>query len=446
MFAFLSAVLEGLLLAICLQQEAPPIPKPGEAPIQEENPIESIHGGLNLKYRYRWTADQSDSDLYEYLQLSWGDPAKYPISLSASARVAEDLDGNRKVAGYYPYNSLDDTYSKSSTARLYTAYVDFHRLLPGIEIRGGRQILEEQPEAVPMDGGSVRFSAEGFSVGGFGGIPVNLFESPSQGDSMFGGWIEASPWARARVKADYLHIRDETVYGLFENDLFGVSAEQSLGSFRAQARYTNLDSDSRDLTARLTGAFAEAGLILDGQATYLFTSQKAQAYALDPYALFLMDLEPYVQWTARASQAFGTQFGVDLAVTQRMFVRGSEDTTFNHEFVHASATPRLDDWPIPGLSLSASADYWRSTGDDYWTAGGDAALKLHSLVTVGVGTSYSLYTIDFLTGQEHERVRSVYASLRWKFPPRSTLDVRITLEKNEIDTFHSLEVGARHDF
>ncbi len=435
-------VLSSLLLACCLSQEVP-IPKEADRSPDASNPIGQIQGSLSLKYRYRWTGDQSDTDLYEFLTARWGDAAKDPLTLSASARFAEDLDGGRKVAGFAPFNSLDDTYTQRSTAQLYTAYVDLNR---PVRLRGGRQVIEELPEAIPMDGGSVRLGGEGLSIAGFGGIPVNLFESSARGDVMYGGWIEVVPWVRGRARVEYLHLEDENVFGLFDDDLLGVTVEQGLGSLRFHGRYTMLEGESRDVTGRLTGVFAEAGLILEGQATYLFARQEALSYAIDPYALFLLELEPYIQWTVRASQAVGRMFGVDLSISQRKLVRGAEDGAYNHEFVHATVAPRLEGWPIPELSIALSGDYWRSGGSDYWTAGGDVGLKLHPLITIAGGTAYALYTLDSLTGEERERVRSVYASVRWKFPPASLLEVRLSLEDTALETYHGFEVGVRHVF
>ena len=187
-------------------------------------------------------------------------------------------------------------------------------------------------------------------------------------------------------------------------------------------------------------------MIVGGQATYLFARQEALSYAIDPFALFLLELEPYVQWTVRASQAVGKSFGIDLSVSERRLVRGAEDGTYNHEFVHATVAPRLEGWPFPELSIALSGDYWRSGGSDYWTAGGDVSLKLHPLITIAGGTAYALYTLDSLTGEERERVRSVYASLRWKIPPASLLEVRLSREDTALDTYHGLEVGVRHGF
>lgn len=436
-------MVEALFIALCLQQEAPS-PKAAEAATADGGPIGRIHGSLSLRYRYRRTPDQSDADLYEFLAATWGDSEKDPVTLSVSARFAEDLDGDRKVSGYHPFNSLDDTRSQRGTARLHAAYAEVSR---PVRLRGGRQVIDEMPEAVPLDGGSVRFEGgEWITIAGFGGVPVNLFESSPRGDVTYGGWVELTPWLRGRARVEYLHLEDENVFGLFDDDLLGISAEQGVGAFRFHGRYTSLEGENRDVTGRLTGAFAGAGLNFEGRVTYLFARQEALSYAIDPYALFLMDLEPYVQWTARASQALGEAFGIDLSVTQRKLVRGAGDSTYNHEFVHATVTPRADGWPFSELSVALSADYWRSTGSDYWTAGGDLAVKLHPLVTLGAGTSYALYVLDSLTGQERERVRSVYASLRWRFPPASMLEVRVTQEDTALETYLSLEVGIRHAF
>jgi hypothetical protein len=399
-----------------------------------------------MKVRARWTSTDRDQDLYEFLTAYSGDPERDPIAFSASARFAEDLDGNRKVAGYYVYNSIDDTYRSAATAELYTAYVDLNQLVPGTRLRAGRQVLDEFAEAVPMDGGCLRFGGDRVRLGGFGGIPVNLFESPITGDAMYGGWVEIHPWTRGITRVEYLHLKDDNLFGRFQDDLIGVVAEQSVGPVAFHARYTLLEGESRDITGRLTGSFPEAGLILDATATYLFEQIQALSFPLDPYALFLMNLEPYVQWTVTASQALGPLFSLDASLSQRTFVRNGQDSTYNHEFTHAAISPRIAGWPLQGFSLAVSAEYWRSPGTDYWTAGADVSLRILPMITLGAGTSYALYSIDSLTGEEHDRVRSISVTLRWKLPPASLIDLRLSLEESPGATFHVLEVGVRHGF
>jgi hypothetical protein len=67
-------------------------------------------------------------------------------------------------------------------------------------------------------------------------------------------------------------------------------------------------------------------------------------------------------------------------------------------------------------------------------------------VQLGIGSAYALYVIDAFTGEEKERVRTVYASLRWKVNPQTALDARFTVEDNEFGDFRLLDVGVRHVF
>lgn len=395
----------------------------------------------------RWTGDASDADLYQYLALTWGDPKKDPVTASAGARFAEDLDGERNVNGFHPFDSLDDSYRRGSTGRLYTAYVDFHRPLPGLRVRAGRQFLDEMPEALPLDGALARFEVSpSFSAAGFAGRPVNLFESSPSGDLMYGGALEAHPWRDGRLRFEYLHLKDENAFGLFKDDLFGLSVDQSLGAASVHARYTALEGESRDLTARAAASFPEADLLLQARVNYLFKTQQAFSYPLDPYSLFLLELEPYVQFDVRASKNFGAHFGLDGSVTVRELSEDGDEAPYNHEFVRWNLTPRADGWPIEGISMAVPVDFWDSSRDDFWTVGWDLLWRAHPRLALGAGTSYALYTVDAFTGEERERVRALYGTVRFKLAEGSTLDVRLSLEENDLDTFRTLEVGVRHAF
>ncbi|MBI2933273.1 MAG: hypothetical protein HYY16_16635, partial [Planctomycetes bacterium] len=160
-----------------------------------------------MRFRFRWTSDETDNDLYQFLNAQLGDPERDAVTASLSARFAEDLDGERDEAGFFAFDSLDDSYRRAATSRLYTAFVDLHRPLPNLRARAGRLIVEDLPEAVPMDGGQawVRIS-DALSTAAFGGLPVNLFESSTSDDAMYGGWIEALPWTRTRARIEYLHL------------------------------------------------------------------------------------------------------------------------------------------------------------------------------------------------------------------------------------------------
>lgn len=423
------------LLALLVFQEAAQ-PSPAAAAAPEPWAPTWLKGSLSMRYRHRRTSDAEDSDLYQFLQLRAEGDA---VSASLSVRFAEDLDRPSGDPGYHPFDSLDDTYSPR-TARLYTAYVDAR--LDAVLLRGGRQILEELPEALPFDGGMIRAAlAEDVEVSLFGGVPVNLFESSPDGDLTYGGWAAARPWTRARLRVEYLHLEDETVFGDFDDDLLGASFEQAAGVFVFSGRQTWLEGEAREAVGRLSGLFG--GFIMDLRARYAYERQQALSYALDPFATFMTEVQPHVDLSARASWAFGRHAAIDASVTERRLVRGGEEGLYNHEFTRWTAAPRLD---FEAVSLAGAVDYWDSDADDFWTVGGDLAWRFWPGWSAGLGSGYALYVIDAFTGEERERVRTYYATLRWTLNGSARLDLRFTLEDNEIDTFRGVEVGVRHAF
>jgi hypothetical protein len=431
-------------LLLLLGQESPDSAAPGPA---RTSWTDALHGSVSAKHRSRWSQHDSDADLIEVLALDYGDPASDAVTASLTARFAEDLDGERTVDGFFAFDSSDDTRRRGSAARLYSAYVDFRRLQEPLRVRLGRQAFEELPEALPVDGASLLYEIErGVRVLGFVGKPVNLFESSPAGDAAAGGWIEAVPWERGRARLEYLHLKDETRFGRFKDDLLGLTLEQGHGAWSAALRWTALESENRDATARLTGSFPGAGLAVQAHGTWLFERQHAHAYAIDPYALFLPEQEPYALGTLRVSKSLGERFGIDASVSARELVRGGREGDYNHEFVRWTLSPRADGWPAAAVSLSVAADVWRSTGDEVWTLGGDASWRPHPRLTLAAGTAFALWTLDELTGEERERVRSVYATLRWRTPSTAVLDARVMVERTDLDSFTTVEVGVRHAF
>jgi hypothetical protein len=434
---------------LALAQAEGPAQEKGEALLPPEPVpfLRAIHGTLGMRYRYRHVDDQYDSDLYEYLNVGIGDPEKDLLSASASARFAQDLDGDRRQDGYNAFDSLDDTYHHAATTRLYTAYVDVNRPLPGVRLRGGRQVLEEFPEMLPIDGGLLRLDLfEAVDVGTFAGVQVNLFESSPEDDLAYGGWIGWRPWARGRLRVDYLHLDEENPFGTFDDDQVGFAFEQGLGPFFFLARHTILEDLPRETRAKLSGTFQEIGLLVDLQATYLYEALSELSYPIDPFTAVLFELEPYYLLAGRVSQAIGPHLAVDLSLADRSIAHEGEEGPYNHEFTRWTVAPRLDGWPWGPLSISGSFDRWDSTGDDFWTAGGDVAVRIDPAVQLGIGSAYALYVIDAFTGEEKERVRTVYASLRWKVNPQTALDARFTVEDNEFGDFRLLDVGVRHVF
>jgi len=422
------------VLFVLMVQEGAPLESPRSS---EPKDVSPIHGRLTAKYRARWTGSDRDQDLYELLTL---DASLAPeVTGALSARFAEDLDGNRSVAGRYVFDSLDDSYHRGSTARLYAAYVQYEA--HGTLARIGRQPAEVA-EAVTFDGISLREQFDGIVVSVFGGKPANLFESAVVRDVTGGAWIEGAPWPRGRVRLEYLHLEDENLFGLFRNDLVGLVLEQGTGPLFAWGRATALEGEARDATARLTLTLPE--LVVDAQGLFQFETIQALASGIDPYATFLLPVEPYAQATLRLSKSFGERFTLDLASTSRKLTSRGDEGTYNREFTRWSIAPRAT--LHARLTVSASFDFWQSTADDFWTLGGEAAWTAAKDFTLSAGSAFTLWTFDAFTGEERERVRSVYALLRWKLNRELSADVRASVERNDIDTFTTVEVGVKRGF
>jgi hypothetical protein len=438
--AILIAILIGLQ-----QEETPPAPPPPLAPAPDW--LESLHGGIRTLYRSRWTGDASDSDLFNSLNLRAGNPDKDLFSGSASGRFQSDLDGDRHVEGFSPFDSLSDSYRRATTGQVHTAYVDITNPWPGVRARAGRQILDELPEALPLDGAcaSIDVSKE-VTLAAFGGRPVNYFESSPEGDRMFGGWIEARPWTRGRARLEYLHLEDENTFGLFRDDLIGLMFEHGEGPWLFNGRATVLESEAHDITLRGSAGYPESGLTVDLKAYYLFEQQQALSYGLDGFAVFLLPIEPYYQFSLGVSQEVSEHFGADIAVTARQLEDPGDEGAYNHEFSRWGATGRSRDWPAKGWSVSITGDFWQTRSDDFWTAGGAVTWEVTESFKADLASSYTLYTIDALTGEERERVRSISVGLKWKAKPGVTADTRFTAEENDVDSFRTVDFGVRYAF
>ncbi|MBI4564201.1 MAG: hypothetical protein HY716_05865 [Planctomycetes bacterium] len=409
--------------------------------------LNKFHGHVQIRQRMRWTGRDRDSDLYQYWSALWGDPQRDDVTAVVHARFAEDLDGRRRTTGFSAFDSIDDTYRRAAVGNLYTAYLEVRRPEAGVMARAGRQTLEELPEAIPMDGGSIRIAASpAFLLAAFGGVPVNWFESSPQGDAMLGGWMEWRPWALGAARVEFLHLRDENLFGRFQNDLVGATLEHREGPMFASARVTWLEGEERDATVRLGSFFEDIGLMMDVQARSLFERQGALSFPIDPTSTFLVEVEPYVEATARVSQTLSERFTLDVSMMRRRLEDTDRDSAFNRGFSRWEVQPRLHDWPAAGFAFSVFADLWKARGDDFWTLGMDAGWEIASSISISLGTSFALYEIDAFTGEERRRVRSVYGAARIKLGGDTRADARISVDRDDFDSFATLSFGVRREF
>jgi hypothetical protein len=333
-------------------------------------------------------------------------------------------------------------------AHVFSAYLEVRPGIDGVRLlRGGRQFLDELPEAGAMDGALARLGPVGpVELTLFGGLPSNLYESSSSGDAMGGACAALRPWAGGRVQLDYLHLRDRTRFGDFADDLLGLSVEHVEGRAIFHLRHTLLEFENRETAFRATALVPEADLVLGVSASFLWKRQGAFALALDPYNLFLVDLEPYATGGVNVGVGLGGPFFLDAAAAVRELVGGGAETAYNHAFRRFTVTPRSQGWLHPSLSIAVPLDAWFSSADEFWTMGVDLGWTISKEASLSAGTSFALYTIDELSGVERERVRTTYVALRWRPSAGLELRVRYEFEDSGLGDFHTLTAGAHRDF
>lgn len=223
-----------------------------------------IDGYIKVKYRIRWTddfspfsSDNTDQDIYEYLNIDFGDESRNRVTAHLYGRATQDLDGARDVKGFYIFDSITDTYKSSLNLRLYHAYIDINSFWIFSKMRVGRQYLYDTPEILYIDGGLVETKsiekAGNLTFGIYGGLPTHLFESSVEGDVIFGLYSTWQFLPSNKMRVDWTYIRDVNFLGLNNNNLFGISFWQTFAKqYHIYLQSTILDSRWRDITIKGT--------------------------------------------------------------------------------------------------------------------------------------------------------------------------------------------------
>lgn len=404
-----------------------------------------LHGFVSTRYRLRATEDgDRDQDVYVLGSLDVGDPWKDRVTFHALARGALDIDGRTDSEGFFVFDSISDALTDDLDARLYDAYLDVHRIKHVSVVRLGRQTIYDTPEFAYFDGGRVE-SAEfrdllGLQVGVYGGLPVHHYESSSRGDYLAGAFVQVRPWTGGRVRADYMRVQDDRRDGDFGDDLFGLSAWQSVTEYvQLHAAYTRLETRDRDVQFRVT--FYEPEWDLQLQASYyqLLARQTQYSIEFDPFYSALFELDRYWQLSLLLYKGLGEHFAVDVGLDLRELIDTSDEGPFNHEFRRYFGTFQVMDLPVKHLTLSVTGEGWEGSEgsgsqDHIYSVYGDAAYQWCKEFRTQVGSSYAHYKYDYFLDSERTDVRTYYAKLR--FDPWDFLRVGLEYQYEEDDLAH----------
>jgi hypothetical protein len=411
----------------------------------------AVHGSLYSRYVGRWTSGDHDNDLAEVLALELGDSKKDPVTGFVNAEGIADLDGKGSTSS--PYYSLADTYDSAVTGKLYYAYADLHTVRSLETVRLGRQTIVDTPVVAYFDGLRAETAELGdprLRLGAYGGAPVRLYASPSASASegtMLGLFGETRPWTGGRLRADYMHIEDEDMFGPRRNDLVGLGASQSLGtSLRVEGQLTRLENDPRDYRARASYYSPDSDLVLQASWYRLVQTQGNLTTPLDPFYATLYDLFPYSQVGFLGSKSFGSHFDLQAGCDFRRVNDEGDIGTFNRDFNRYFATAGLKGVLPAMLDLSVTGEVWDATSSNISTYGADLSRKFDESVDAGIGTYYSLYKYDLYQNRELDDVRTWYLRVGWKKSSSTTFDLRYEFENDPGADYHSLRLGATWRF
>ena len=416
-----------------------------------------IDGSLSAGYRYRKNADGSDQDFTEVLSLRAGDPEKNKLSGEFLGRLNEDIDGRASDTQHDAFRDINDSYGSNVNGRFYLGYLNLRRyaVLDNLAIdtvRLGRQTFDETAESFTFDGGRIDTKAfedlKGLRLTAYGGHLAHYYESSGEGDALVGAGAEIRPIHRGRARVDWTWVQDRIESTVFQNNLLSLAYWQGLGEYvTLHGRYNVADGVSRDYLLR--GTFQQPAWDFLFQTSFHQVVKTLRQYTtdLDYYYEVMKEYQPYWEIDLRASKGLGDNFVVDGGAVIRQLTSQDSEGTFNHEYVRYYLTPSTRNWPIQGMSLSLTGEIWDTQGEDpIYTAGGEISQRILKVLTASFGTSYSLYRYDFLSGEERIDDRAFY----WKLDYQVLKDLKLTglyqLERDDISTYHTVEIGLRYSF
>ncbi|MBI4600851.1 MAG: hypothetical protein HY721_02715 [Planctomycetes bacterium] len=409
-----------------------------------------IHGFLSARYRARFTGSDGDQDLFQTLSFDIGAPERHRVTAHFLGRLSEDIDGSRDSGRSFVFDSITDTYKSNVNGRLYHAYLDVHRV-PLLEtIRLGRQVVQEAPVIAYFDGGrleTAQLFGPRLQLGGYGGLPVHLFESSPAGDALAGAYAQARPWKGGKARLDWMHARDDVTLGVEQDDLFGAALWQDLGELvQLHGAYTFLDDRSRDVVVRGTFQQPDWDLRVQGSYYELLERQRDLALELDPFFSAVFERSPYRQTRWVASKGFGEHYLLEAGFDLRRLKDGNDEGDYNRELERYFLTPSAHDLFAKGLGFSLTGELWDSGGRLILSAGADASYKLNDRLRASVGSFYSLYRYDYFADRERDHVQTYYVKLGTKLTKNLKSDLEYDFEDDEFEEYHVLRVGLTLSF
>lgn len=409
----------------------------------------AFHGSLSQRYKLRATGSIHDQDAESILSLEMGNPSTDRFSGAIQGGGILDLDGRETTT---PFRSVYDTFDRPLVGRLYYAYLDGHDLGAIERLRAGRQHRYEF-ESLYYDG--LHLEAEqwyGLTLSAFGGVPVHQFENEigfDPGDWLAGSSLEWQPVDRFKARFDYAHVKDKitgfrVTAGDQEDDLFGGLVVWDVDDHvNLESRFTSFSDQVRDVSLATRLAFSEQNFSLRLRGYRLLKGYDVRVIEWDAFGIAGTYL-PYTELMLTVTKGIGEHWSIDGGASVRRLDREQVASAFNHGFDRFFLSASTMDLPLDGMSLSATADYYRGTDNSLKdnTFGGSFSVDqelLERRLKLSGGTAYALYRYNVLAGDESVDVQTYFGRVRWKIIKPLEARLGYEFEHNSVRDIHALD-------
>jgi len=397
-------------------------------------------GSLSMNYRARHGGGATDQNLISRLNVDVGRSTD-PLSLHLRTRAFVDVDGRRRDD---PFPGLDHSFGDDVNARLYAAHVDVRSIPDVALLRLGRQDLDETPVVLSVDGVRADLQRQGrksWWLSAYGGVPVHWFEASSSGDSVVGVGGGLSPWRRARVRVDWMLLRDEFLAIDRQDAVLGVRWWQSFDDVNLRGFHSWRDGAPRDLNVSADGIVPAVGTVRVAFRE-LLSSQRQQVTDIDPYFAIAGELSPFRQIDVSVTRDLSEQLVSSVGVELRRLSDASDEGTFNREFERYYADLTWRDAFARGLSLNAAGNLYESSGESFHALTGELIYRPDRSLRAVLGVGYDLFRYDVLQQRERVRVRSLYLRVDHRLGDGLRIDGGYELLRDDLDEFHLFRLGV----
>jgi hypothetical protein len=262
---------------------------------------------------------------------------------------------------------------------------------------------------------------------------------------VFGTAFGFSPWTSARVRFDWMDLRDEYLTADRHDSLLGVRAWQSAGTVQMTGLFTMVDGDPRDLHLGARGDL-ETAFHFSADYRSLLTTQRAHVTELDTFFDIALEYFPYHQVDLTAGTDIGESLVLDLGADVRRLDDAGDERAFNREFERWFADVTLLDVFVPDLSVTVGGSLWDSSGEELETVAGYVEYRPDTTLRLAFGTAYDLFRYDPSVGAERVHVRTWYLRADRRLNEALRASGGYEYERNDDDEFHTFRLEVTWSF